>query len=62
MDVHAIVEMLDPDWHEHFVDVWQAFEHYEKYADPEQFIEAIREIEGDEGVREYLAERADHGT
>lgn len=43
LDIEAIVEWLDPDWRDHFIDLDQAAEHYQHYA-PSEWADAVKEI------------------
>ena len=43
----SIVEYIDPDWRDHFGDVEEAYEFYQRYSRPE-FRRAYYEVTGDE--------------
>lgn len=42
----AVVEYLDPDWRDHFREVDDAWEHYQRYSHRE-FCRAYYEVTGD---------------
>lgn len=47
LDKPVIVELLDPDWTDHFPTVDHAFDHYKRYTDRADWLEVLREARGE---------------
>ena len=46
-DIPVIVELMDPDWTDHFPDVHEAFYHYKRYSSTEDWLEVLAEARGE---------------
>ena len=43
VDLHILMEHIDPQWRDHFLDESQAFDYYVQWSEPKWILEMINE-------------------